>query len=245
MSEFEQATPGGVADRAPCRRERGARPGPSADCRARTAPYARRDLHRGHHQPVACRRFRARGATRRCCSALLHRPLAAPTARSDFALRLPSWIFMVAAAALPLAWRIPGQSRAAAITWAALLFLWLPGAIFATQARPYALLFLVATAQTIAFARLIDEPSLRRAFVWTGSASLTILTHYMGRRWGSLRASCCLPSCAPRRSSCGPRCSSCSCRRSRRSRTCASCWRLRPATPTGFLRCRSGTSATT
>ena len=43
-----------------------------------------------------------------------------PTARSDFALRLPSWIFMVAAAALPLAWRIPGQSRAVAITWAAL-----------------------------------------------------------------------------------------------------------------------------
>jgi Predicted membrane protein len=107
-----------------------------------------------------------------------------PTAQSDFALRLPSWIFMMAAAAVPLAWRIPGQSRAAAITWAALLFLWLPGAIFATQARPYALLFLVATAQTIAFARLIDEPSLRRAFVWTGSASLTILTHYMGATLG-------------------------------------------------------------
>jgi hypothetical protein len=107
-----------------------------------------------------------------------------PTAQSDFALRLPSWIFMMAAAAVPLAWRIPGQSRAAALTWSALLFLWLPGAIFATQARPYALLFLVATAQTIAFARLIDEPSLRRAYVWTGSASLTILTHYMGATLG-------------------------------------------------------------
>jgi hypothetical protein len=107
-----------------------------------------------------------------------------PTAHSDFALRLPSWLFMLAAASLPLVWRIPGQSRAAAIAWAALLFLWLPGAIFATQARPYALLFLVATAQTIAFARLIAEPGMRRAFVWTVCASLTILTHYMGATLG-------------------------------------------------------------
>ncbi|MEA3080362.1 MAG: hypothetical protein QOD54_30, partial [Sphingomonadales bacterium] len=103
-----------------------------------------------------------------------------PNAGSNAALRLPSWLFMIAASALPLIWRVPGQSRAAAIAWAALLFLWLPGAIFATQARPYALLFLVATAQTIAFARLIDEPTLRRAFAWTACASLTMLTHYMG-----------------------------------------------------------------
>ena len=107
-----------------------------------------------------------------------------PVARSDFALRLPSWLFMIAAAALPLLWRIPGQLRAAAIAWSALLFLWLPGAIFVAQARPYALLFLVATGQTIAFARLVDEPSLRRAFIWTSCASLTILTHYMGATLG-------------------------------------------------------------
>ena len=107
-----------------------------------------------------------------------------PRASSDTALRLPSWLFMIAAAALPLIWRVPGQSRAAAIAWGALLFLWLPGAIFATQARPYALLFLVATAQTIAFARLIDRPTLKRAFVWTACASLTILTHYMGATLG-------------------------------------------------------------
>jgi hypothetical protein len=87
---------------------------------------------------------------------------------------------MIAASALPLLWRNPGQSRPAAIAWAALLFLWLPGAIFAAQARPYALLFLTATAQTIAFARLVDRPTLARAFAWTGCASLTMLTHYMG-----------------------------------------------------------------
>jgi hypothetical protein len=97
---------------------------------------------------------------------------------SDFALRAPSWTFMIAGSALPLLWRIPGQPRSAAIAWAALLFLWLPGAIFAVQARPYALLFLVATAQTIAFARLIEGPTLRRAFAWTGCTSLTLLTHY-------------------------------------------------------------------
>ena len=107
-----------------------------------------------------------------------------PTASTDTALRIPSWFFMIAGSVLPLAWRIPGQSRAAAITWAALLFFWLPGALFAVQARPYALLFLVATAQTIAFARLVDRPILSRAFAWTGCASLTILTHYMGAALG-------------------------------------------------------------
>jgi hypothetical protein len=107
-----------------------------------------------------------------------------PDASSDAALRLPSWLFVIIGSALPLAWRIPGQSRAAAIAWVTLLFLWLPGAIFATQARPYALLFLIATAQTIAFARLIDRPTLARAFAWTGCASLTILTHYMGATLG-------------------------------------------------------------
>ena len=107
-----------------------------------------------------------------------------PHANSDLGLRIPSWSFMILGSALPLVWRVPGQSRAAAITWSALLFLWLPGAIFATQARPYALLFLVATAQTIAFARLVDQPTLKRAFAWTGCASLTMLTHYMGASLG-------------------------------------------------------------
>jgi hypothetical protein len=101
-----------------------------------------------------------------------------PLNDSDFAMRLPSWAFMIIGSALPLMWRIPGQSRSAAIGWAALLYLWLPGTIFSVQARPYALLFLVATAQTIAFARLIEVPTLRRAFSWTACSSLTLLTHY-------------------------------------------------------------------
>lgn len=107
-----------------------------------------------------------------------------PHANSDGGLRLPSWIFMIAASLLPLVWRAGDQPRSPAIAWSALLFLWLPGAIFATQARPYALLFLVATAQTIAFARLVERPTLRRAFAWTACASLTVLTHYMGAALG-------------------------------------------------------------
>lgn len=107
-----------------------------------------------------------------------------PVGMSDTGMRLPSWAFMIAGSALPLLWRIPNQPRSAAIAWAALLFLWLPGAIFAVQARPYALLFLTATGQTIAFAQLMEEPSLRRAFVWTATASLTLLTHYMSAPLG-------------------------------------------------------------
>jgi len=107
-----------------------------------------------------------------------------PHAKSDLGLRIPSWLFMIAGSALPLVWRVPGQSRATAIAWSALLFLWLPGAIFATQARPYALLFLVAIAQTVAFAWLVDQPTLKRACAWTACASLTMLTHYMGASLG-------------------------------------------------------------
>jgi len=107
-----------------------------------------------------------------------------PLGSGDFAMRLPSWAFMMLGSALPLIWRIPGQPRSAAIAWAALLYLWLPGAIFSLQARPYALLFLVATAQTIAFARLVEEPTLRHAFAWTIVASLTLLTHYMAAALG-------------------------------------------------------------
>lgn len=118
-----------------------------------------------------------------------------PHANSDLGLRIPSWLCMIAGSVLPLVWRVPGQSRANAIVWSALLFLWLPGAIFATQARPYALLFLVATAQTIAFARLVEKPTLKRAFAWTGCASLTMLTHYMGASLGLAQGLVLLATC--------------------------------------------------
>jgi hypothetical protein len=97
---------------------------------------------------------------------------------SDLALRLPSLVLMLCAAALPIVWRIPNQSRSAAVTWGTLLLLWPPGGPIAFDARPYALVFFLATAQTIAFARLIARPSIGRAMLWTGAAALCILSHY-------------------------------------------------------------------
>ncbi len=97
---------------------------------------------------------------------------------SNVALRLPSLGLMLCAAALPIVWRIPNQSKSAAVTWGALLLLWPPGGPIAFDARPYALVFFLATAQTIAFARLIASPSVGRAMLWTGAAALCILSHY-------------------------------------------------------------------
>lgn len=97
---------------------------------------------------------------------------------SDEALRLPSLVFAGLAALLPLRWRAPGLSTAARLTWAVLLWLWAGGLGLAADARVYALLLLLVTAQTIAFARLLDEPERRVAFIWAGLASLSGLAHY-------------------------------------------------------------------
>ncbi|HEX6374092.1 MAG TPA: hypothetical protein VFZ91_00050 [Allosphingosinicella sp.] len=96
----------------------------------------------------------------------------------NFALRLPSLIFMIATPLLVLAWRMPGLSSEARIAWAALLFFWTPGLLLSADARSYALLLLVGTAQTIAYARLIEGPDLRRAALWCGLAGLAVATHY-------------------------------------------------------------------
>ncbi len=97
---------------------------------------------------------------------------------SNLALRIPSLVFVAAAAALPLVWRVPELSREARATWAALIFLWVPSIIFSLDARSYALLLLVATAQAIAYVRLIEAPTLQRAALWSLLAALSILTHY-------------------------------------------------------------------
>ena len=97
---------------------------------------------------------------------------------SNFALRLPSLLFVALAAALPLARRPHGLSREAALAWAALIFCWVPGIVFSLEARGYTLLLLISTAQTIAYARLLREPSLRGALAWCVFAAAAILTHY-------------------------------------------------------------------
>lgn len=97
---------------------------------------------------------------------------------SDLALRIPSLLFVLLAAALPLAWRPHGLSREAALAWAALIFCWVPGIVFSLEARGYTLLLLISTAQTIAYARLLKRPTNRRASLWCGLAAAAILTHY-------------------------------------------------------------------
>jgi uncharacterized membrane protein len=97
---------------------------------------------------------------------------------SDAALRLPSLVFTALAGLLPTLWRAPGLSRGACLTWGAMLWLWAGGLGFAADARVYALLLLLATAQTIAFVRVLVVPERRVALVWAGLAVLSGLAHY-------------------------------------------------------------------
>lgn len=97
---------------------------------------------------------------------------------SAFALRLPSLLFVTAAALLPIIWRAPGLSRAATLCWAALILLWGPGFDLAADARGYGLLLLLSTAQALAFMHLMHRPDVQRATLWAGLGSLSGLTHY-------------------------------------------------------------------
>jgi uncharacterized membrane protein len=95
---------------------------------------------------------------------------------SDLSLRLPSLVCGLAAPLL-LAWR-GHPDRDVRFCWASLAALWLPGMYFASEARCYALLFLLACLQTIVFLRLLKTNVIREAWLWTGITSLLILCHY-------------------------------------------------------------------
>ncbi len=96
---------------------------------------------------------------------------------SDLALRVPTLLAVCAAGALPLVVRLKGISTSARVTWGALIFAWW-GVGFFLDARCYAMLLMVSTAQCLAFGRLMEEPTLRRTFGWAGLAALAILLHY-------------------------------------------------------------------
>ncbi len=95
-----------------------------------------------------------------------------------FALRLPSAIAGIAL--VPVAWAIGRElaDRAAAIACAALvtvgpLFVW-----YSQEARAYGLFMLTSGLATLAFVRVLREPSGRR-FAWFAVAgALCLLTHY-------------------------------------------------------------------
>lgn len=91
-------------------------------------------------------------------------------------LRLPTLILSIATPLLIL-WKGHPDGQVRRI-WAALIALSIMAFDTATQARPYALLLLLVAAQAIAFLRLIDRPTMARAFVWTSLSALAVLTHY-------------------------------------------------------------------
>ncbi|HEY2049964.1 MAG TPA: hypothetical protein VGH03_11505 [Caulobacteraceae bacterium] len=97
---------------------------------------------------------------------------------SDNALRIPGVVF---ASAAPLLALTPSRSipRHARLIWAALLACWIPGFVFAAEARSYALIIFISTGNTVAYLALLEKPSLKSAFAWTAASSLLILTHYI------------------------------------------------------------------
>ncbi|MEJ7927248.1 hypothetical protein WG908_10840 [Sphingobium sp. AN641] len=97
---------------------------------------------------------------------------------SGLALRLPSLGASLAAPVLILFAGHPDWRTR--LCWSGVCAVWIPGFAIATEARSYALLFLLATAQSIAFLRLLSAPSLRRAGIWVAVTDAIILTHYFG-----------------------------------------------------------------
>lgn len=97
---------------------------------------------------------------------------------SNAALRAPSLLFVCLAGLTPVAWRPSGLSREAALAWGAMVFLWMGSTGIALDARGYGLLLLLGMLQAIAFARLVEAPSLRTAWLWAGIGSAALATHY-------------------------------------------------------------------
>jgi hypothetical protein len=94
----------------------------------------------------------------------------------DIALRIPSLAASIATPLLIL-WRGHADVRVLLI-WAAIMALCPFTFETATQARPYALLNLLATAQAIAFIGMIGRPTRRSTLLWTSVSALMVLTHY-------------------------------------------------------------------
>lgn len=97
---------------------------------------------------------------------------------SNLMLRLPSIVFMILAALVPLAWRPSGVTKRGAWIFAALLLLWQPGFYVMLDARGYALLLLLSTCSCVAFVKLLDQPTRRNAAIWVMLGTMMFMTHY-------------------------------------------------------------------
>jgi hypothetical protein len=97
---------------------------------------------------------------------------------SNLLLRLPAYLFMLAAAILPLLWRPTGLTKSSAWLFAALLLLWQQALLVMTDARGYGLLIALATASCLVFVKLLQNLTRARAAVWVALGTLMFLTHY-------------------------------------------------------------------
>lgn len=105
---------------------------------------------------------------------------------SNEALRLPSLLCTLAAPLI--VWRRGHPDPTMRLLWAAVLLLWMPAAVLASDARPYALLFLLGTLQMAAFCALMRQPTRGAALRWVLVTLLIGLIHYVALLPGLLQA---------------------------------------------------------
>lgn len=105
---------------------------------------------------------------------------------SDAALRVPSFVMSLAA---PLVlFRYGHHDRRVRYFWALFALLWLPAWPQASEARPYAQLFLLGCAQAIFFLHGWREPRLRWAVLWSSASALAMGTHYFAAPLAAVQA---------------------------------------------------------
>jgi hypothetical protein len=101
------------------------------------------------------------------------------TGVSDGALRsLPAMLGLVG----PLIALVPRNliDRPTRWTWCALLACWIPGILFAQEARWYTLALALGVANAVSFVALLRNPTRQAAWLWAGVSSLMVLAHYYG-----------------------------------------------------------------
>ncbi|WP_419808642.1 hypothetical protein [Sphingomonas sp.] len=96
---------------------------------------------------------------------------------STEALRFPSLACTLLAPLI--VWRRGHPDATMRLAWAAVLLLWMPAGVLASDARPYALLFLLGTLQIAAFCALMREPTRAAALRWVLPTLAIGLTHYI------------------------------------------------------------------
>jgi hypothetical protein len=93
----------------------------------------------------------------------------------DTALRIPSLLASIAAILVMAKAKI--LDRRERLIWAALGAVWLPQMIYASQARPQALLFLFATGQAVLFLRCVNTLNNRNLLCWVALSVAMLMTH--------------------------------------------------------------------